>query len=146
MQLGDANTPVGQVMEIETGSSIGKFVLNSANAIASIQGGDLSILTDIELIAGTLLDNGNDINLSGKWDNTGGAYTGSSSVTLVGANQDIFSGTTIFNNLVLAGSGTKTMQDNLSVAGDVTLNAKLEFLSPGFQLALGGDFINNNSF
>jgi hypothetical protein len=49
-----------------------------------------------------------------------------------------------YHHLTIAGSGTKTMQANLSISGDLTISSTLN--ANNFDLELGGDWINSGYF
>jgi hypothetical protein len=146
LQIGNASAPASQIMGLELGTAIGSLVLNSANVTGQIVGSDINVLNNVELLAGTLVDNGNNITVAGDWLNSAGSFSGSSLVSLTGGNQSITSGTSVFNDLTLAGSGTKSIQDNLTALGDLTISSTLGLSTGGLQIAVGGNWINNGNF
>jgi hypothetical protein len=65
------------------------------------------------------------------------------------ANQTIVAGT--YNNLITSGSGTKSLANNITINGDLTISTNttlnvVPFIWPYYNITLGGDFINNGTF
>lgn len=147
IQIGNGSTPNGQVIQINTNSPIGNLLVNSANATAQLAG-NLNILNNATITSGSLDANDFDIALNGDWLANGGSFTPSSigTVTFNGGDQSITSGGSAFNHLILSGSGTKSVQDNLTVNGDLTFSVILSPIQSDFVLTLGGNWTNNGSF
>lgn len=82
----------------------------------------------------TLAMGANTLTVTGNYVHTAGApqitWSGAGTFVHNGANFTISPNVTSFNNLTLAGSGTKTMGGNLNIAGDVVVN-------PGVTLTMG---------
>ena len=148
LQIGDAASPVAQNIGVELGTPIGNFLINSANVTAILQGNDITVLNDVTLSSGTLNDNGFEIDLAGDWLVTSGLTLPSASgaANFIGANQSITSAGTSFSNLNILGTDVKSLLDNLSVSGDLTISSELGLSTSGLQLSIGGDWINNGTF
>lgn len=108
----------------------------------------LGAVTDIN---GTLTNSGNlamagfDVTIAGDITNSGSVTTGANTVFLDGANQALTSGGMAFNNLDVAGTGLKNMQDNLDINGTLTVLSTLNPAMGGLQINLAGDLINNGT-
>lgn len=98
-------------------------LMTNDNVGITIQSGvQLTVQGDIQNQNTTVIDNNGIIDLSGNWQNdavTNCFGTSQGTVILNGANQSI-SGTssTTFNNLLLQGSGTKTLLTDISCGGN----------------------------
>ncbi len=148
LQVGDATTPAGQTLLINSGTSIGNLLVSSANATGQLINNNLNVISNITLTSGTLNDNGRDIILGGNWLATGGIFTTSvsSTTTFNGGNQSVTTAGSAFNNLTLSGSGTKSFQDNLNINNNLTFSTSFVPVNSGFICALGGNWTNNGSF
>ena len=148
LEIGNANTPASQVMQINAATPIGNLLVNNANATGQLSGNNLAILSDVTLASGSLDDNGLDIDLQGDWLVTGGSFiTGvTGTVTMSGLNQSVTTANSAFNHLVLSGTGIKSFNDNLDINGNLINNATMNLVNTGFQVNLGGNWINNGSF
>lgn len=148
LQVGNANTPAGQIMQLNVQSSIGNLLLSSSNATAQLITSNLSVLNDVTLTAGILNENNLDITLAGNWLATGGNFQASASGTVLfnGGNQSITTAGSAFNHLLLSGTGNKSFQDNLDVNGNLTNNTTIIMVNSGFLASLGGNWTNNGSF
>lgn len=144
LQIGNASTPVAQTIQVNATNPISNFLVSNTNATAKLTG-PLYVITNITLSAGSLVDNSNDISLNGDWLANGGVYNASSvsTVTLNGNNQSITTGGSAFNHLFLNGSGITTLQDDLTINGDLSFTTTLTPANNGFNLTVGGNFTNN---
>lgn len=88
---------------------------------------------------GTFNDGGEDHTFAGNLWTQQGTYTGTGSVTLDGGAQTINAAT--FNNLIVAGTGTKTLGGNLTITGDLTVSSTLD-LGSGSGFAISGTGTN----
>ncbi len=147
LQIGDGSTPTGQTFLINALVPIGNLLINSPNATAQLTGNNLVVRSGVTLSSGALNAGGRNITFGGNWLNSGGTFipTGST-VTANGANQSITTNGSAFNNLVLAGAGSKSLQDNIIVNGDLTFSAPVVPVNSGFICTLGGNWTNNGSF
>ncbi len=86
---------------------------------------------------GTFDDGGQSHTFAGNLWTQNGTYTGTGTVTLDGAAQTI--NTATFNNLVVAGTGTKTLAGNITITGNLTVNSTLDMGSgSGFSITGSG--------
>lgn len=148
LQIGNISTPATQVLLINSNTSLGNILLNSANATAQLVSNSIDIIANITLSAGNFDSNGFDINIGGDWLANGGIFTTTTlgTVSFNGGAQFITSGGNAFNHLALAGSGTKSFQDNLDVNADLLINAAMIVVNSGFTATIGGNWTNNSSF
>ncbi len=148
LQIGNVSTPAAQTFLINSGTPIGNLLVNNANATAQLTANDITVLNNVTLASGRLLANGRNITLGGNWLATAGTFTTSlaSTVTFNGVNQSITTAGSPFNNLILSGSGTKSLQDNLIVNSNLTFGITLVPVNSGFTCVLGGNWTNNGSF
>lgn len=111
-------------------------------------GGDFDINGAVTIGAsGTFADGGFSHTVAGAWtnNNASSGYTGTGTVTLDGAGVNISASD--FANLVMAGTGTKTLIGNLDLTGSLTMNATLTAVNlQTFTIAGdGGDpFVSNS--
>ncbi len=119
------------------------------NADASVYALDLPILVenDLTISKGTLdlASQNNDIIVQGDWlldQANGGVFIPSSAdVTFNGVDQSITNGT--FYNLIINGSGTTSLNSNIAVDHDVTLQASSIFDAQFYNLFVREDWVNN---
>ncbi|MCE1164157.1 MAG: T9SS type A sorting domain-containing protein [Bacteroidetes bacterium] len=78
--------------------------------------------------------------------NLGSFTVGAGTIVYNGAAQTVYN--TTYNNLTIAGSGTKTLSGEVSVSGNLTINsgAALSTGANSQNLKLGGNFTNNGTF
>jgi len=99
------------------------------------------------LISSTLsVGTNNAVSVSGNWDSGSGTFTPAAGlVTLDGAAQNITSGANSFNDITIAGSSTKTLQDAFDVNSDLLISSTL---STGSNQAINivGDWTNDGTF
>jgi hypothetical protein len=118
-----------------------QLMTNANVAITMTSGVQLTVKGDIVNQAGTTINNSGTIDFTGNWTNNSGNNcfgTSTGTATMNGANQNIGgSNSTVFNNLNIQGSGTKTLLINTSVGGG---NA-----TPAGVLSLTAGVINLNS-
>lgn len=151
LQIGDASTPVGQTMTINTVSPVGNLRVASANATAKLATNPLTVYSDVQLQAGTFNANNLNVTLGGNWTNTGGTYTpGTNTTTFSGtAAQTISrtSGAETFNHLVFMNAGVKTAASNFNCQNlAVNAGATLSAGSPGYTIGVKGNWSNNGTF
>jgi len=150
LQIGSTATPASQTISINSGTSIGNLVVNSANAIAKIITNPLLITKDIVINTGTLNANNLNITLGGNWTNTSGTFVpGTANVTFNATTPQTLFKTTgeIFNNLTFSGAGTKTLLSAIT-GSNVLINSgsNLDVNTTNNQLTVRGNFINSGTF
>ncbi len=151
LQIGDASTPVGQTMVINTVSPVGSLRVASANATAQLATQAILVRNDVELQAGIFNANNLGVTVGGNWNNTGGTYT-------AGTNTTTFNGTVAqtitrtltaetFNHIVFSGAGVKTLGSAIG-CNNVTINAGATFNAgtPGFTISTRGNWNNGGVF
>lgn len=123
----------GAVVQINSGLVVQiNGDLENATAGDITNNGNLNITSNIT--NNSTIDGNGNYNISGDWINNNSFTSGTSSVRLEGANQNI-GGTvsTTFNNLELTGSGIKTLQINTNLNGILALNDR-ELATEGFTM------------
>ena len=151
LQIGNAATPAGQSISINSSSQIGNLSVNSTNATAVINTNSLQVINDVSILSGTLNDSGFAIGLGGNWTNGGGNYSNGSGTVLFNSTssaQTIFkTGGETFNNLVFSGSGLKTFNSPVSAKGfTLSTGASVDVSATNHQLNVSGNFINSGNF
>ncbi len=126
-----------------SGNSFGSVTVAGTGGVVLLDAldvnGDLTISSSLSVGA-------NDITIAGNWDASGGTFTaGTASVTFDGGAQNITSGGNAFNNLTIAGTGSKTLQDALDVNGSITISSTLD-VGTDNAVAVAGDWTNNGTF
>lgn len=147
----DASGTVNLIFDGSTAQSLTSGGQTLYNTTVNGSGGlTLNDATDINgnlTVSSSLNPNNQNLNVLGNIDFTGGTFTpGSGLFTLDGADQSITSGGADFGNISLAGSGTKTIQDNLTTSGAIAINPDIAFNSNTFNISLGGNWENNGTF
>ena len=116
----DAGTGSFYNLEINSGNGTG-------NAIFSTQG-SIDIDNDFTLTKGilTVKEATHNITVGGDWSNSDIFNCGSATVTFDGVAQSITNASDeTFNKLVIAGTGTKTLNNNIIANGDIIINSTL---------------------
>lgn len=151
LQIGDALTPVGQTMLINTVASVGHFRVNSANTTAQLSVNPLVVLGTLTISSGVLNASNLNINVGGNWTNNGGTYIpGTNTTTFDGAgaaNIIRIGGPENFNNIIIAGTGVKQLTQAITCR-NVTINAGATFNAGtvGMQISTIGNWTNNGTF
>lgn len=151
LQIGNASTPASQIMEINTNIPIPSLLINSNNAPrAQLLTNPLSVINGITINSGATLDANNlNITLGGNWLNNGGTYipgTNTTTFNRSGAQSITKSTGETFNNLTIAGSGTKTLGGNITLNGNLTISSILDVSTTPYNITLSRNWINNGSF
>ncbi len=151
LQIGDASTPVGQIMLINTISPVGNLRVNSPNATAQLSVNTLTVLGNVTISTGVLLASNLNLNVGGNWVNAGGTYTaGTNNTTFNGTSPQSISrtsGAENFNNISFSNAGAKVLSQAINCR-NVTINANSSFSAgaTGFQIATIGNWVNNGTF
>jgi hypothetical protein len=124
--LASAST-IGTVGNITLGGGItGGQDLTKVGAGTLELGSTAATLGGLTISAGSLTSTSNTLSLAGDFSNSGTFTHNSGTVTLNGATQAIGgSSVTTFNSLTLGGSGAKTANIGVNVAGALTVNQPL---------------------
>ncbi len=127
LTLSEGPLTVGNNLNVQSGT----FSLQNQNA--DINGSVTN--------TGTLTTGGNTITVAGDWSSSG-TFTSSGIVTLDGTTQSLAGS---FNNLTLAGSGSKTASGVVDVNGYLTVNGGVTYNLQSFTHTLAGNFTNSGS-
>jgi hypothetical protein len=86
--------------------------------------------------------NGIDLTVAGDWTNSGVFQHNGRTVTFDGANQLI--GQSTFGNVVLSGTGTKTLGGSISLSNSLTIGTNITFdvTTANYGISVGGDWNN----
>ena len=112
----------------------------SGSTIDGTQFGNLTINSGATVSA----PNAN-LNVSGTWSNSGTFTANSGTVTFNGSSQSLNPNAQPFNNVVFAGSGTKTLAGQLDVTGTLTINSTLDVGSNN-PINVAGSWTNSGTF
>lgn len=103
-------------------AAFSQLVTNNNIGITLISGTQVTVKGDIQNNPGTTINNSGTIDMTGNWiNNSGSDCFGLSQGTVIlnGGNQNIDgANATLFNNLTMQGSGTKTLMVNTTVGGN----------------------------
>ena len=146
--------PAGSYTINAGGAGVGKkfynLTINGADGSSYALASAADIDNDLTVSKGTFDLGGaaNNITVGGNWNidlvNGGLFNPRTATVTFDGGNQNITNGT--FYNFVTAGTGTKTVNSNLSVTNDVTIGAGTTLNLQENTLLVGRHWTNNGSF
>ncbi len=151
LQIGDALTPVGQTMQVNTVSPVGGFRVASANAIALLISRPLVVINDVEIQSGIFNANNQNVSVGRNWTNTGGTYTSGTNTTFFyGLVPQLISKTTgaeNFNNINFLNLGIKTLGSNINCRNvNILSGATFDVGTPGFLLSTIGNWNNAGTF
>ncbi len=151
LQIGNALTPAGQSISINSNAQIGNLAIQSANATAVISTNSLQIINDVIISSGTLNDNNLTLGVGGNWTNTGGTYANAGGTVIfnsTGSAQTLFkSGGETFNNLFFEGAGLKNFNSPISAKGfTIGSGATVDVSTSNHNLTVSENFINSGSF
>ncbi len=145
LQVGNTSTNASSTIGIDTTNPIGNLTVNSANATAQVQTQAITVSNNVTISSGTLAANTFDISVGGNWTNNATFTPTTATVILNGAAQTISGSSATFNNLSLAGSGTKTfgvvttIASSLSIGTGVVANLGTITTHTTRTLSLGGN-------
>jgi hypothetical protein len=129
IQIGDASTPAGQIIRINSTVPIYHLLVNSTNSpTAQIITNSLTVKNNITISGGILNSNGQNITLGGEWINNGNYTHNNSTVTFNGITEQNIGGSssTTFNNLIIDGLDVKfrttAIPSQTIINGDITIN------------------------
>jgi PKD domain len=152
LQIGDASTPVGQTMQINTIAPVGNLQVSSANATAFLINNPLTVIRNVLIQAGVFNANNLNVSLGVSWLNSGGTYipgTNTTTFNSIASGQNITrtAGAETFNHLLFTGVGIKLAGSNFN-CNNLTINpgATLDANTPGFIISLRGNWVNGGTF
>ncbi|MCB9174560.1 MAG: fibronectin type III domain-containing protein [Flavobacteriales bacterium] len=148
LQIGDASTPAGQTMQINSTKEIGGLVVNNG-ATALLNTNPLIIANGVTVNSGVLNANNLNITLGGNWLNAGTFTPGTATVNFNGVNQSITKTTgETFNHLMLSGSGTKTLGGAITTNGNLTIGSgvTLDVTTNNYGVNVKRNWTNNGTF
>lgn len=152
LQIGNASTPAAQLMQINTIAPIGNLLVNSANASAQLLGNSLNVINDVTIASGSFNANTLNVTLGGDWSDNGTWTPSTGTVTFNGSlnhSLDKLNGTTEnFNHLTTTGTGTLTLNDTISLTGNLTIGSGtgLNVGASNNNINLNGNFLNNGTY
>jgi hypothetical protein len=120
-RIGNAATPAGQTIELNSAVPIFHLLVNSANATAQLASA-LDVNGDLTISAGALNANSLNLNLAGNWTNNGTFTPGTGTVTMDGASAQTMTGSTFYNLTINNASGV-TLLTNETVSNTLTLTS-----------------------
>ncbi len=118
IQFGNNSTPASQIFKVFSTSEFPNFTIDNENTTVSLLS-PITIDNNLLITAGTLIANGNNINLYGNWTSTGTHTPGANTTSFLGTgNQTITNASTEnFNDMVI-----DKPSGNLLLAGSVNAN------------------------
>lgn len=149
LQIGNATTPLAQIISINTTYALGSLVVNSINATANIVTNPITV-KNVNIIAGTLLANNLNIIVSDNWTNAGSYIPGTNTTTFNGTVTQTITkvGGETFNNLTFTNTGLKTLAAPITTNGNLTINvgATFDVSASNFSTFVKGNWVNNGTF
>jgi len=126
--FGNADTPASQTtMGINSTVALNNLTITNNNSLqANLSVRALTVNGTLTVDAGAQLNSNDlDLTLGGNFVNNGTYAAGTNTTTFSGTGAQEFSGsgTSTFNNLTKSGAGTLTMSKDLSVTGNLAINA-----------------------
>nr|MDQ3047723.1 T9SS type A sorting domain-containing protein [Bacteroidota bacterium] len=150
LQIGNAFTPPGQTLNINSTVSIGNLLVNSNNATARLLTNPLNVVNNVTINSGSLVSNNLNLTLGGNWLDLATFAPGTATVIFNGASAQSLTkaGGETFNHLIFSGAGTKTLGSAITTNGNITINAPstLDVSASNFPINIRGDWINNGNF
>ncbi len=124
------------------------LVFNSSGNAVFALGSDIHIENNLMIHKGTFDVLNRDITIGGNWFMEPIAEANfdprSRTVFFSGTGQTITNGT--FHHLYLSGSGTTTLESNITISGDINIGTNATFDGQNFDLYIGRNWINNSLF
>jgi hypothetical protein len=150
LQLGNAATPAGSTMQVNTNSGAGDFIIGTSNVTGKLVTNSLSVVNNITL-SGSLFSNSLNISVGGNWTNNGVTFTpGTNKVIFNGAGtQTIYkSGGENFYQIDFSNSGLKTFSCAITASSNVIINSvsSVDVGAANNQFTIKGNFTNNGNF
>lgn len=151
LQIGNASTPAGQTMQINSSITVPNLLVNSTNSpTAQLSTNALTVLQNISISSGSTFNANNlNVTLAGNWINSGGTHTPGTNTTIfnnAGAQTITKSTGETFNNLTISGTGTKTLAGNISLNGNLNISSTLDVSATPYNVSLKGNWTNSGTF
>ena len=122
--------------------------INSPGNAVFALGSDIEIENNLSIFQGTLDVLARDITIGGNWFMEASAEANfdprNRTVFFTGSGQSITNGT--FSNLELTGSGTTTLESNITTSRDIIIGTNATLDGQNFDLYVGRNWTNNNLF
>ena len=130
---------------ITMGSHFNRLSIGGSSTAVALNG--LTIDGDFTIYTGATFDGGHYVHtIGGDWSNAGTFLAGTSTVKLSSIGiQNVYGGTT-FHHLTMTGGGPKEEFDDITVEGNLTVDAGTEFHGNGFRQHIRGNFTLNGTF
>lgn len=125
IQIGDASSPAGQVININSSYSLSNVLVNSSNVTARLAA-NLTLLQALTISSGTFDANNFILNLGGQWTNSGTFVPGTGTVNLNGTGTQMITrtgGETFYNFTVNKPSGSVLLVNNVTVTNTLTMTS-----------------------
>ena len=144
------------IPNIATDPTLGSGADGSAYNIKIENGGvltisngiDLTVYGDFTIETGGTLDistgSASTININNKWTNSGTFNTGGSSTIAYNKAEAQDISIAEFDNLIIAGSGIKTLKNSITVNKNITIQSTLK--AGAFNIDIAGDWSNTGTF
>ncbi|MFI5148671.1 MAG: T9SS type A sorting domain-containing protein [Bacteroidia bacterium] len=150
LQIGNASTPAGETIYINTNAPVGNLRVNNSTVLAKLNTNALTVNGNVNITLGTLVSNNLNITVGGNWTDAGTFTPGTGTVTFNGTlAQSITkaSGET-FYSLIFSNAGSKTLGGAISVAGNLTINsgATLDVSTNNYAVSVKGAWSNSGVF
>ncbi len=127
LQIGDASTPAGQTIRINSVAPVYNLVVNATNSpTAQLVTNPLTVKNHVTISGGTLNANGLAMNVGGNWTNNGAFSHSNGAVHFNGSGGQTIGGSSIssFFDIFLESAGSVTgPSGSLNVAGNWTNNS-----------------------
>lgn len=152
LQIGNALTPVAQIMNINTPAPVGALLVFNVNAPTAFLSSALTVKTDVSITGGTLNANNQNMTVGRNWNNTGGTYTpGANTTTFNGSSPQSISKTAApetFNHVTCTNPGTKYLASNITCQNMIINAGTVLDCNPatGFTINLKGNWSNSGNY
>ncbi len=127
LQIGNASTPAGQTIRINSTAPIYNLVVNATNSpTAQLVTNGLTVKNDVTISGGTLNANGLTMNVGGNWTNNGAFNHNNGAVHFNGSGAQAIGGSSIssfFDIFLESASSVTGPAGNMNVAGNWTNNS-----------------------
>jgi hypothetical protein len=123
LQIGNANTPASQTVQLHSLAPLYNLVINSTNSpVLQVINADIIIKNDLSIASGATFDpNGFNVTIRGDWTNNGTYNTGSSTISMTDSASQTISGSNTFYRWVLnKPTGSVTLSSSITVTNQMT--------------------------